>query len=402
MKPLVVLVPDVFGSHLRDAAGRVWIDDEALAAGGLRRLAFSARDVNARRRHRRDLPDAGRGARPALRGQRLRLRLATAAGDRRSAGSRGGQRRIEGRGPPRCISSGTGGAAWWPWQRRVDADASGNAPAAAVPRRHPRRTIRRQLGSAADAGRHASSREDAGGDRHPAGNTGQRDLSCSRDWPGLNECRPDGTHPPVPAAVLPLLSTVAGTGVPTCVNAGAAPDAAAPRRYLFHADGDGMVAAASALIDGTAERRASKVRTRSSSPRQKRSRSCLEQLAQGMRGIGSRRRAAAGRATGRPRGCAPGSHHLGRADRSGHRRARSGHARLSACGLGAAQPPAPGRIPRRHRTLSRRHHRQRRGGARRRPGRAPQPPAGSRRLRRSHRSGGNSHACRARTRLAPS
>jgi len=32
MKPLVVLVPDVFGSHLRDAAGRVWVDDEALAA----------------------------------------------------------------------------------------------------------------------------------------------------------------------------------------------------------------------------------------------------------------------------------------------------------------------------------------------------------------------------------
>ena len=42
MKPLVVLVPDVFGSHLRDAAGRVWVDDEALEAGGLRRLAFAA------------------------------------------------------------------------------------------------------------------------------------------------------------------------------------------------------------------------------------------------------------------------------------------------------------------------------------------------------------------------
>ncbi len=45
MKPLVVLVPDVFGSHLRDAAGRVWVDDEALAAGGLRRLAFPAAKV---------------------------------------------------------------------------------------------------------------------------------------------------------------------------------------------------------------------------------------------------------------------------------------------------------------------------------------------------------------------
>ena len=44
-KPLVVLVPGLFGSHLRDAAGRVWIDDEALAAGGLRRLAFAAQSV---------------------------------------------------------------------------------------------------------------------------------------------------------------------------------------------------------------------------------------------------------------------------------------------------------------------------------------------------------------------
>ena len=33
LKPLVVLVPDLFGSHLRDAAGRVWVDDEALESG---------------------------------------------------------------------------------------------------------------------------------------------------------------------------------------------------------------------------------------------------------------------------------------------------------------------------------------------------------------------------------
>ena len=45
MKPLVVLVPGVFGSHLRDAGGRVWLDDEALEAGGLPRLAFAAAKV---------------------------------------------------------------------------------------------------------------------------------------------------------------------------------------------------------------------------------------------------------------------------------------------------------------------------------------------------------------------
>ena len=44
-KPLVVLVPGLFGSHLRDAGGRVWLDDTALEDGGLPRLAFAAENV---------------------------------------------------------------------------------------------------------------------------------------------------------------------------------------------------------------------------------------------------------------------------------------------------------------------------------------------------------------------
>ena len=41
-KPLVVFVPSIFGSHLRDAGGRIWVDEDALAAGGLGRLAMTS------------------------------------------------------------------------------------------------------------------------------------------------------------------------------------------------------------------------------------------------------------------------------------------------------------------------------------------------------------------------
>ena len=50
MKPLVVLVPDVFGSHLRDAAGRVWVDDEALAAQPLGAVEAPVRAASRSRR----------------------------------------------------------------------------------------------------------------------------------------------------------------------------------------------------------------------------------------------------------------------------------------------------------------------------------------------------------------
>ena len=36
---LVFLVPDTFGSHLRDEQGRVWLDEHALVDKGARRLA---------------------------------------------------------------------------------------------------------------------------------------------------------------------------------------------------------------------------------------------------------------------------------------------------------------------------------------------------------------------------
>jgi pimeloyl-ACP methyl ester carboxylesterase len=44
-KPLVVFVPSIFGSHLRDAGGRIWVDEDALAAGGLARLVMTASGV---------------------------------------------------------------------------------------------------------------------------------------------------------------------------------------------------------------------------------------------------------------------------------------------------------------------------------------------------------------------
>ena len=249
MKPLVVLVPDLFGSHLRDAAGRVWIDDEALAAGGLRRLGFAAQGVQ---------PDGVIAAIYRTLVDALdplyevnafdydwRQPLATVAAQIRAAVSDG--LKDEGR-RVHLVGHGWGGIV---------------AVAAAS---HPdllKTLLQRQcrvvtLGAPFTGswevqrmldGTHPLAKMLAAIATQPA--KADSVSSVLAGWPGLSECLPNGTHAPVTADVLPLLSTVAGTGVPTCVNAGAAPDAAAPRRYLFHADGDGLVAAAGALVAGT-------------------------------------------------------------------------------------------------------------------------------------------------------
>ena len=54
------------------------------------------------------------------------------------------------------------------------------------------------------------------------------------------------------ADLLPLLTTVAGTGIPTCVNVEQAEseEGGSAREYLFRADGDGFVASKDALVAG--------------------------------------------------------------------------------------------------------------------------------------------------------
>jgi hypothetical protein len=70
-------------------------------------------------------------------------------------------------------------------------------------------------------------------------------------WSSLNECLPDRTQN-VAADLLRLLTTVAGTGIPTCVNMEQAEseEGGVAREYLFRADGDGFVASKDALVAG--------------------------------------------------------------------------------------------------------------------------------------------------------
>ena len=249
MKPLVVLVPDVFGSHLRDAAGRVWVDDEALAAGGLRRLAFPEAKVKTDgviAAIYRTLVDAldplyevnafDYDWRQPLAAVEAQVRAAVSDG-LKDEGRRvhlvghgwGGVVAVAAASHPdllntllqrecRVVTLGALFTGSWEVQRMLD----GAHPLAKMLAAVLTRPAKTDTVGPVFAG-----------------------------WPGLKQCLPNGSPASVPAEVLPILTTVAGTGVPTCVMAEATPDPAAPRRYLFHADGDGMVAAASALIDGT-------------------------------------------------------------------------------------------------------------------------------------------------------
>jgi tetratricopeptide (TPR) repeat protein/pimeloyl-ACP methyl ester carboxylesterase len=246
MKPLVVLVPDLFGSHLRDGAGRVWVDDEALEAGGLGRLAIdkphvapdgviaatyrtlvealeSIYDVNAFDYDwRQPLAAAAEAVRQvvadALKQEDRQVHLlghgwggvvaAAAAAD-------GDLLPLLAQRHCRVVTLGAPFTGSWEIQRMLDGS-------------HP---LARLL----------------------AGIVTQRTAvesvsSILAAWPGLTGARPD-RKAEIPADLLPLLTTIAGTGTPTCV--GRLPkDTGTPSAYLFHADGDGIVAARDALVAG--------------------------------------------------------------------------------------------------------------------------------------------------------
>ena len=245
MKALILLVPDLFGSHLRDAGGRVWVDDEALENGGLGRLAIDRPHVT---------PDGVIGATYRTIVEELgslyevnafdydwRQPLATAAelvrgvvADALKQDDRqvhllghgwGGVVATAAAGHPdvlpslvlrhsRVITLGAPFTGSWEIQRMVD----GTHPVAKllagiVTRRTPIESV----------------------------------SSILAAWPGLTGALP-GRKAEFPADLLPLLTTIAGTGTPTCV-APSPKDTRTPE-YLFHADGDGIVAAKDALVAG--------------------------------------------------------------------------------------------------------------------------------------------------------
>ena len=246
VKPLVVLVPDLFGSHLRDAEGRVWVDDEALETGGLGRLAIdkphvtpdgviaatyralvealeSVYEVNAFDYDwRQPLPMVAEAVRQvvadALKQDDRQVHLlghgwggvvATAAAADASLLPLLAERHS------RVVTMGAPFTGSWEVQRMLD----GTHPLAKL----------------------------------LAGIVTQRTpvdyaTSILAAWPGLTGARP-GRKAETPAALLPLLTTIAGTGTPTCV--GLSPrDTGGTSEYLFHADGDGIVAAKDALAAG--------------------------------------------------------------------------------------------------------------------------------------------------------
>jgi tetratricopeptide (TPR) repeat protein/pimeloyl-ACP methyl ester carboxylesterase len=245
MKPLVVLVPDLFGSHLQDAAGRVWVDDEALAAGGLSRLAFPAARVKTDGVIAAIYRTLVEALDPLYEVNAFdydwRQPLATAAAGVRAAivdGLKDEGRRVH------LVGHGWGG---------VVAVAAANDPDVleALLQRQCRVVT---LGAPFTGSWEVQRMLDG---THPlakmlAGIVTQRTTvesvtSVLAAWPGLTGSLPNRT-PEIPANLLPLLTTIAGTGIPTCVAS--TRDETSPPQYLFHADGDGIVAAKDALATG--------------------------------------------------------------------------------------------------------------------------------------------------------
>jgi tetratricopeptide (TPR) repeat protein len=246
VKPLVVLVPDLFGSHLRDADGRVWVDDEALEAGGLGRLAIDKPHV---------APDGVIAATYRTLVEALesiyevnafdydwRQSLAAVAEPVRHAVADAltqDDRQVH------LLGHGWGGVV----AAAVAADAD-LLPLLA--QRHSRVVtlgapftgsweIQRVLD-----GTHPLAKLLAGivTKRTPV----ERVTSVLASWPGLTNARP-GRKAEIPDDLLPLVTTIAGTGTTTCV-ARSAKDTGGTPEYLFHADGDGIVAAKDAQVDG--------------------------------------------------------------------------------------------------------------------------------------------------------
>ena len=246
MKPLVVLVPDLFGSHLRDADGRVWVDDEALEGGGLGRLAIdkphvtpdgviaatyrtlvealeSISEVNAFDYDwRQPLPVVAELVRQvvadALTQDDRQVHLlghgwggvvaAAAAAD-------AGLLPLLAQRHSHVVTLGAPYTGSWEIQRMLDGT-------------HPLARLLAGIVTKAT----------------PVGSV----TSILGAWPGLTGARP-GRKAEIPADLLPLLTTIAGTGTPTC--AARSPKATGgTSEYLFHADGDGLVAAKDALVAG--------------------------------------------------------------------------------------------------------------------------------------------------------
>jgi hypothetical protein len=116
----------------------------------------------------RDVSNAGRRARRAIRGRCGRLRLAAAGADVCRLPAVGGGEGAQRFRPP--------GASGRPWVWRAGGDGNGRRPPinlegpdrAARTDHHARRAVRRELGDRSDARGRASSVKDVGADRDPA------------------------------------------------------------------------------------------------------------------------------------------------------------------------------------------------------------------------------------------
>jgi tetratricopeptide (TPR) repeat protein len=247
MKPLVVIVPSVFGSHLRDGSGRVWLDEDALGSGGLSRLAMTATQV---------APDGVTAAiyrslvealEPVYEVNAFdydwRQPLAVTAAQVQAVVTEAlkeQDRRVH------LVGHGWGG---------VVAVAAASDPVLApvlAARQTQIVTLGAPFAGSSEVqrlldGAHPLAKMLAKIANQPIGTV----TSVLQAWSSLNECLPPRSQN-VPGDVLPLLTTIAGTGVPTCVKVEHETSADGNRttEYLFHADGDGLVAATNALVAG--------------------------------------------------------------------------------------------------------------------------------------------------------
>jgi hypothetical protein len=243
-KPLVVFLPDLFGSHLRDEQGRVWLDDAALELGGLLRLRIDAPGVT---------PDGVISATYRTIVEALeknyevnafdydwRQPLAVTVAAVRDIVAAPLRHR-----PVHLVGHGWGGL--------IAAAVAGEPSVAEALRRHDSRVV--TFGAPFGGSREIRRMLDGA---HPLGRM-LAVLSTPRTtvtevtgvfggWPALHECASGNFS--LAEELLPVLTTVAGTGVPTCVNIAASHGAAAQSEYLFHADGDGIVAATDAVVKG--------------------------------------------------------------------------------------------------------------------------------------------------------
>ena len=245
----IVLVPDIFGSHLRDPDGRVWLDETALAAG-IGRLAIDKPDVapdGVMAAMYRTIFEAFEAAdfevdafdydwrqpaRDVAGGLRAALQAAIADPAREV----------------HIVAHGTGGFV------AVEALTGDGLIEAFVGRGGRLVTLGTPFGGSHDIGRMLAG-------SHPllrmlatlAGQQVETMLPVLAGWPGLREGQPNvvaegAATTRVPKSLVPVLTTICGNGVPTP----AAESTTGHGTHLYRAAGDGRVLVDDARVDGAA------------------------------------------------------------------------------------------------------------------------------------------------------